>query len=75
MPRERRDLTSGVVIAEKAKWTNKEIIIWLDHKEKQDEDEYNRLESEFVRNRNRHTKTRIRDIWARIGQEHARDAK
>ena len=70
MPRERRDLT-GTIIADKANWTNKEIIVWLDHKEKQEEDEYNRLESEFIRNSNRHTENRRREIWARLEEEYA----
>ena len=74
MPRERRDLT-GAIIVEKANWTNEEIIVWLDNREKQEEDEVNRLESEFIRNGNRHIETGMRDIWARIEQEYARDAK
>ena len=61
MPRERRDLT-GAIIADKANWTNKEIIVWLDNKDRKKEDEYNRLESEFVRNGNRHTENRSKDI-------------
>jgi hypothetical protein len=54
MPRERHDLT-GNIIAEKANWTNEEIIVWLDNAERKEEEEYNRLESEFVRNSNRHS--------------------
>ena len=42
MPKERRDLL-GVVIAEKANWTNEEIIVWLDNKERKEEEEYNKL--------------------------------
>jgi hypothetical protein len=49
MPRERRD-TTGTIIAKKANWTNEEIIVWLDNKERKEEEEYNRLESEFIRN-------------------------
>ena len=74
MPRERRDLT-GAVIAEKANWTNEEIIVWLDNEDRKEEDEYSRLESEFVRNGNRHTENRSEDIWARIEGEHAREAE
>ena len=54
MPRERRDLI-GSIIAEKANWINEEIIVWLDNEERKEEDEYNRLKSEFIRNGNRHT--------------------
>jgi hypothetical protein len=60
MPRERRDLT-GTIIATRANWTNEEIIIWLDNKEKQEQDEYNRLESEFIRNGNRFTENGHKD--------------
>ncbi len=74
MPRERRDLT-GTIIADKANWTNEEIIVWLDNEEKKEQDEYNRLESEFVRNGNRHTENRSGDIWARIEQEHVQDSE
>jgi hypothetical protein len=54
MPRERCDLI-GSIIVEKANWTNKEITVWLDNKKRKEEEEYNRLESEFVRNSNRYT--------------------
>ena len=74
MPRERRDL-AGTIIAEKANWTNKEIIVWLDNKEKKEQDEYNRLKLEFVRNGNRHTENRSGDIQARIEQEHVQDSE
>ena len=33
MPRERRDLI-GTIIAEKANWTNEEIIVWLDNEDR-----------------------------------------
>jgi hypothetical protein len=42
MLKERRDL-SGNIIAIKANWTNKEIIVWLDNEERKEEEEYNRL--------------------------------
>ena len=74
MPKERRDL-NGNIIATKANWTNEEIIVWLDNEERKEEDEYNRLELEFVRNSNRHTENRRTEIWARIKEEHTRDAK
>ena len=61
MPRERRDFT-GSIIAEKANWTNEEIIVWLDNEERKEEEEYNKLESEFVRNGNRHTENGRREI-------------
>jgi hypothetical protein len=61
MPRERRDLT-GAIIAEKANWTNEEIIVWLDNEERKEEEEYNRLESEFIKNGNRHTEDSSRGI-------------
>ncbi|CAG8971729.1 hypothetical protein HYALB_00007209 [Hymenoscyphus albidus] len=74
MPRERRDLT-GTIITNKADWTNEEIIAWLDNEEKKEQDEYNMLESEFIRNRNRNTENRSRDIWARLEEEYARDSE
>ena len=61
MPKERRDLNSNI-IAIKANWTNKKIIVWLNNKEKKDKKEYNRLESEFVRNGNKHIKDRSKKI-------------
>ena len=74
MLRERRDL-AGIIIAEKANQTNKKIIVWLDNKERKDEKEYNRLESEFVRNSNRHIKDKGREIWARVKEEVAKDSE
>jgi hypothetical protein len=74
MPRERRDLV-GSIIAEKANWTNEEIIVWLDNEERKEEEEYNRLELEFVRNGNWHTEDSSRGIWARLEKEHTRDAE
>ena len=61
MPKERRDLT-GSIIAEKANWTNEEIIVWLDNEERKEEEEYNRLESEFIRNSNRYINNGRREI-------------
>jgi hypothetical protein len=74
MPKERRDL-NGNIIATKANWTSEEIIVWLDNEAKKEEDEYNKLESEFVRNGNRYTENGRREIWARLEEEHARDSE
>ena len=74
MPRERRDLI-GNIIAEKANWTPEEIIVWLDNEERKEEEEYNRLESEFVRNGNRHIKNTCQEIWARVEEEVPRDSE
>ena len=74
MPRERRDLI-GNIIADKANWTNEEVIVWIDNEEKKEEDKFDRLESEFIRNNNRHREDRSRDIWARIKEEHAQDSE
>jgi hypothetical protein len=74
MPKERRDLT-GIIIAEKANWSNEEIIVWLDNEDRREEEEYNRLELEFIRNSNRHTENGPRDMWARLQEEHARDSE
>ena len=73
MPKERRDL-NGNIIATKANWTNKEIIVWLDNKERKEKEEYNKLQAEFNANGKRYTKNRRREIWARIEEEYARDA-
>ena len=74
MPRERRNI-SGTITADRANWTNEEIMVWLDNEERKEEDEYNRLELEFIRNGNRFTENGSRDIWARIQEEHARDSE
>ena len=74
MPKERRDLR-GNIIADKANWTSKEIIVWLDNKAKKEEDKYNRLESEFIGNGNRHIENGRGEIWARFEEEYARDAE
>jgi hypothetical protein len=75
MPRERRDITTGTIIAEKADWTNEEIIVWLDNRERQEQSEYDRLEVEFTGNGNRFAENGIRDIWARVGREYAQDSE
>jgi hypothetical protein len=74
MPKERRDLR-GNIIADKANWTSEEIIVWLDNKAKKEEDEYNRLESEFIGNGNRHIENERGEIWARFEEEYTRDAE
>jgi hypothetical protein len=51
MPRECHDLT-GAIIADKANWTNEEIIVWLDNWERQEQNEYNELQLEFIGNGN-----------------------
>ena len=61
MPKERRDL-NGNIIAVKANWTNKKIIVWLDNKKRKEEKEYNRLQEEFDVNGQRYTKNRLREI-------------
>jgi hypothetical protein len=68
MPRERRDL-SGAIIADKANWTDEEIMVWLDNEDKKGQDEYNRLELEFVRNGNRHTENGRRECQVLMGAE------
>ena len=74
MPKEQRDL-NGNIIAIKANWSNKEIIVWLDNKEKKKEEEYNKLQAEFDANGQRHTENRRKEIWARVAEEYARDAE
>ncbi len=74
MPREQRDLT-GNIIAEKANWTNEEIIVQLDNMERKEEEEYNRLELEFIRNGNRHSENTRQEIWARVVEEVSRESE
>jgi hypothetical protein len=74
MPRERRNLT-GTIIAEKADWTNEEIIIWLDNRERQEQNKYNKLQLEFIGNGNRFAESGSRDIWARVEREYAQDSE
>ena len=74
IPREQRDLT-GSILAKKANWTNEEIIVWLDNGERKEKEEYNRLESEFVRNKNRHTENTHQEIWARVTEEVSRKSE
>jgi hypothetical protein len=74
MPRERRGLI-GTIIANRANWTNKEIIVWLDNRERQEQDTFNRLESEFIGNGNQFIKSGSRDIWTRVKKEYAQDSE
>jgi hypothetical protein len=74
MPKERRDLT-GTIIANKANWLNEEIMVWLDNKERKEEEEYNRLQGEFDANSQRHIENGHRELWARLEEEHARDSE
>ena len=74
MPRERRDLT-GAIIADKADWTNEEIMVWLDNRERQEQNEYDQLKAEFIGNRNQFAESGSRDIWARIEKEYTQDAE
>jgi hypothetical protein len=74
MPKERRDL-KGNIIADQANWTPEEIVVWLDNEAKKEEDEYNRLESEFIRNGNRYTENTRQEIWARITEEVSRESE
>jgi hypothetical protein len=74
MPRERRALT-GTVIAEKANWTTEEIVVWLDNEERKDEEDYDRLQAEFVANGQRHTEGTGREMWARVTEEVTRDSE
>jgi hypothetical protein len=74
MPKERRDLT-GTIIAEKANWSNEEIIVWLDNEDKRQEKEYNRLQVEFNNNGQGSIESGHREIWARVAKEVARDSE
>ena len=61
MPKEWQDLNNNIIAA-KANWTNKKIIIWLDNKEKKEKEEYNRLQAEFDANGQRYTENRRKEI-------------
>ena len=74
IPRERRNL-AGIIVADKANWTNEEIIVWLANEEKREQDEYNRLELEFTGNSNRYTENGPREMWAKLQEEHARESE
>ncbi|RKF62657.1 hypothetical protein OnM2_031043 [Erysiphe neolycopersici] len=74
MPKERRDL-DGNVIAVKANWTNEEIMVWLDHEEMKEEEEYNRLQAKFDANGQRHAENGSREVWARDVEDVTRDSE
>ena len=74
MPKEQRDLSNSIITT-KANQTNEEIIVWLDNEERKEEEEYNKLQAEFDANDQRYTENRRREIWARIEEEHTRDAE
>jgi hypothetical protein len=74
MPKERRNL-NGNIIARVANWTSEEIMVWLDNEERKEEEEYNRLQVEFDTNGQRFTENGHREVWARLEEEHARDAE
>jgi hypothetical protein len=50
-------------------------MVWLDNEDKKSQHEYNRLESEFVRNGNQYTENGRREIWARVEEEVTRDSE
>jgi hypothetical protein len=74
MPRERRDLT-GTIIAEKANWSNEEIIAWVDNESKRQEEECNTLQAGFDSNGRKHIENTSRELWGRLEREQARDAE
>jgi hypothetical protein len=74
VPKERRDLT-GSIIANKAKWTNEEIMVWLDNEERKEEEEYNRLQVEFDANSQRGLENGRGEIWAGVVEEVAKDSE
>ena len=74
MLKEWRDFNSNIITT-KANWTNKEIIVQIDNEERKEEEEYNKLQVEFDANGERHTENGRREIWARIKEEHTRDAE
>jgi len=74
MPKEQCNLI-GSILAKKANWINEKIIIWLDNRERKEKKEYNRLESEFVKNRNKYTENIYQEIWARVIEEISRKSE
>ena len=75
MPRERRDIATTKVIAEKANWSNEEVLIQLDYQDKKDQEEDNRLDAEYQANGNRFIENGPRAIWGRVIDEVARDSE
>ncbi|KID94857.1 hypothetical protein MAJ_09156, partial [Metarhizium majus ARSEF 297] len=72
MPKERRDL-GGNIVAAKANWTSEEIISWLDNEERREEEEYKKLQSEFIGNGHRHAESTHQEMWNRAAEEVAGD--
>lgn len=72
MPKERRDL-DGNIVAAKANWTSEEIISWLDNEERREEEEYKKLQSEFIGNGHRHAESTHQEMWNRAAEEVAGD--
>ena len=50
-------------------------MVWLDNRERQEQNEYNQLEVEFISNRNRFIESGSRDVWARVEREYAQDSE
>ena len=72
MPRERRDIATTEIIAEKANWSYEEIMVWLDRQHEKDEEEDNKLKAEFQANGNHHIESNHREMWGRVTEEVAR---
>jgi hypothetical protein len=75
MPRERRSLQGGEVIANKANWTNEEVIAWIDNDNKRGDIVYDTLESEFRGNGGRQVLGSSREIWRTIEETTAKEAE
>jgi hypothetical protein len=75
MPRERRDVATGKIIAEPPNWTPEEILVWLDYQHKLDEEEDKRLDAEYRTNGNRFKENNPRDMWNRIADEATRESE
>ena len=75
MPCEQQDIATDRVIAELAKWTPEETLVWLDYQNKRDKEEDERLDAEYRANGNRFKENNARDIWNRVGEEVARESE
>ena len=75
MPREQQDIATGRIIAELAKWTPEEILVWLDYQSKLDKEEDERLDTEYRTNGNHFKENNPRDIWNRVADEVARESE
>ncbi len=74
MPKERRDL-QGNIISQKANWTNEEIMVWLDNEERLEEEQFEKLQLEFIKNGNRHKENTRQEIWGRVIEETTRESE